>query len=108
MLSAGQVWGIVTDQINAYFGVLGSSLNDLSQPLTGFRAVMSNIWKFLFSVLAQTMGKAASSTSVFVHYLVKIRRRDETIRSSRVSWRVLIPNNRKFRMGVCYICLSQF
>jgi len=69
---AGQVWGIVTDQINSYFGVLGSSLNDLSEPLTGFRAVISNIRKFLFSFLAQTMSKAASSTSVFIHYLVKI------------------------------------
>ena len=70
---AGNIWGIVVDQINAYFGVLGSSLNDLAEPLGAFRNVFSNIRKFMFSFMAQTLTKAANSTSVFVHYLSKIR-----------------------------------
>jgi len=70
---AGSIWGIVVDQINAYFGVLASSLNNLAEPLGAFRNVFSNIRKFLFTFMAQTLAKAANSTSVFVHYLSKIR-----------------------------------
>lgn len=70
---AGSIWGIVIDQINAYFAVLGSSLNDLAEPLGAFRTVFSNIRKFMFAFMAQTLTKAANSTSVFLHYLSKIR-----------------------------------
>jgi len=70
---AGKVWGIVVDQLNSYFAVLGSSLNQLAAPLTAFRNVFSNIRKFLFAFMAQTLAKAANSTSVFLHYLSKIR-----------------------------------
>ena len=70
---AGSIWGIIVDQINAYFGVLASSLNNLAEPLGAFRNVFSNIRKFLFAFMTQTLTKAANSTSVFVHYLSKIR-----------------------------------
>ena len=70
---AGSIWGIVVDQLNAYFGVLGSSLSSLAKPLDAFRNVFSNIRKFLFTFMAQTLAKAANSTGVFVHYLSKIR-----------------------------------
>jgi len=69
---AASVWGIVQAQINTYFGVLGESLGELAKPLGAFRNVISNIRKFLFSFMAQTMSKAAGSASVFVHYLTKI------------------------------------
>jgi hypothetical protein len=70
---AGNFWGIIVDQINAYFGVLGKSLNSLAEPLSGFRSVISNIRKFMFTFMAQSMSKAAGSTSVFIHYLNKIQ-----------------------------------
>lgn len=70
---AGSIWGIIIDQINSYFGVLGDSLNELAKPLGEFRNVFSNIRRFMFSFMAQTLSKAANSTSVFVHYLSKIR-----------------------------------
>jgi hypothetical protein len=70
---AGSIWGLVIDQINAYFGILGESLNQLAEPLTAFRSVFTNIRKFMFSFMAQTLSKAAGSTSLFVHYLSKIR-----------------------------------
>jgi hypothetical protein len=70
---AGNFWGIIVDQINVYFGVLGSSLNSLTKPLSGFRSVITNIRKFMFTFMAQSMSKAAGSTSVFIHYLNKIQ-----------------------------------
>lgn len=70
---AGQIWAIVQAQINTYFGVLGESLGELASPLNAFRNVIANIRKFLFSFMAQSMSKAAGSTSVFIHYLAKIR-----------------------------------
>jgi hypothetical protein len=70
---AGSIWGIVQAQINSYFGVLLSSLGELAGPLDVFRLVISNIRKFLFSFMAQSMSKAAGSTSMFLHYLTKIQ-----------------------------------
>jgi hypothetical protein len=70
---AGNFWGIIVDQINAYFGVLGKSLSSLAEPLSGFRSVISNIRKFMFTFMAQSMSKAAGSTSVFIYYLNKIQ-----------------------------------
>jgi hypothetical protein len=69
---AANIWEIVQKQINVYFGVVGQSIGQLTGPLTAFRNVFGNIRKFLFSVMAQTMSKAAASTSVFIHYLTKI------------------------------------
>jgi hypothetical protein len=70
---AASIWGIVQAQLTSYFGVLGSSLGQLKSPLDLIRWVISRIRKFLFSFMAQTMSKAASSTSVFLHYLAKIQ-----------------------------------
>jgi hypothetical protein len=70
---AASIWGIVQAQLNSYFGVLGESLGELTKPLDLFRYVISRIRKFMFSFMAQTMSKAAGSTSVFLHYLIKIQ-----------------------------------
>jgi len=70
---AASIWGIVQAQLNSYFGVLGESLGQLTGPLDLFRYVISRIRKFMFSFMAQTMSKAAGSTSVFLHYLTKIQ-----------------------------------
>ena len=70
---AASIWGIVQAQLNSYFGVLGLSLSQLTKPLELIRWVISRIRKFLFSFMAQTMSKAAGSTSIFLHYLAKIR-----------------------------------
>jgi len=70
---AANIWSIIQEQINVYFNVVGESIGQLAKPLDAFRNVISNIRKFLFSFMAQTMSKAAASTSVFLHYLTKIR-----------------------------------
>lgn len=70
---AASIWSIVQAQMNAYFGVLLSSLGELAGPLDIFRLVISKIRKFLFSFMAQSMSKAVGSTSMFLHYLTKIQ-----------------------------------
>jgi hypothetical protein len=70
---AASIWSIIQEQINVYFNVVGESIGQLAKPLDAFRNVISNIRKFMFSFMAQTMSKAAASTSVFLHYLAKIR-----------------------------------
>jgi hypothetical protein len=70
---AESIWAIVKAQIGTYFGVLGDSLGSLASPLEAIRNVISNIRKFLFTFMAQSMSKAANSASVFLHYLSKIK-----------------------------------
>jgi hypothetical protein len=70
---SSSVWGLVGDQINAYFGTLGNTLGNLNQPFSDFRNYISNTRKFMFSFLSQTMSKAANSTGTFIYYLQKFR-----------------------------------
>jgi hypothetical protein len=70
---ATSVWSIIQAQINVYFKIVADSIGELASPLSAFRNVIANIRGFLFAFMAQTMSKAAGSTSVFLHYLAKIR-----------------------------------
>jgi hypothetical protein len=70
---AGQIFKFLIDGINQLFATTIGSLGELAAPLTDFRAMFSKIRGGMLSFTATTVSKAASSTSVFVHYLIKIR-----------------------------------
>ena len=71
--AAGNVWGIIVDQFNTYFGVVGDSITEMVGPLNAFRDVMSNIRKFLLDYTKQVLSKILNSMSSFSFILVKIR-----------------------------------
>jgi len=70
---AGHYFSFLFDGIGQYFGVLENSLGELANPLEAFRDVFANIRGFMLKFASATFSKAASSTSVFVHYLIKIQ-----------------------------------
>lgn len=70
---AAEFWKLILDQLQGYFGVLGDSLGALASPLGIFREVINRIRGFMMAFASSTISKAASSMSVFVHYLVKIQ-----------------------------------
>ena len=70
---AGEIFKYSLDGINQLLGNFTSSLGEFIQPLKLFRSLFSRIRGFMFSFMATSMSKAASSTSIFVHYLIKIR-----------------------------------
>ncbi len=61
------------DGIRQLLGTFTSSLGEITGSLGTFRSVFSTIRKFMLSFTASTMNKVASSSSVFIHYLIKIR-----------------------------------
>lgn len=70
---SGHFFSFLFDGIGQYFGVLENSLGELASPLEAFRDVFANIRGFILKFASATFSKAASSTSVFVHYLIKIQ-----------------------------------
>jgi len=70
---AGHYFSFLTDGISQYSDVLSDSLGELAEPLKGFRDVISNIRGFMLKFASGTFSKAASATSMFVHYLIKIQ-----------------------------------
>lgn len=70
---SGHFFSFLFDGIGQYFGVLENSLGELASPLEAFRDVFANIRGFMLKFASATFSKAASSTSVFVHYLIKIQ-----------------------------------
>ena len=70
---AGHYFSFIIDGIAQYFDVLEGSLGNLAEPLKQFRNVFGNIRGFMMKFASSTFSKAASSTSVFVHYLIKIQ-----------------------------------
>lgn len=61
------------DAIHELLATFTSSLSELTGSLSIFRNLFSRMRKFMMSFTASTMSKAASSSSVFIHYLIKIR-----------------------------------
>lgn len=61
------------DAIHQLLGTFTSSLTELTGSLGIFRNLFSRLRKFMLSFTMSTMSKAASSSSVFIHYLIKIR-----------------------------------
>lgn len=61
------------DVIHMLLGTVVSALGEFTGPLSIFRDMFSRLRKFILSFTASTMSKAASSSSVFIHYLIKLR-----------------------------------
>lgn len=70
---SNEILKVPLDGINSLFSVMGSALSEFSGPLSIFRVMFSKMRGFVLSFTASTMSKAATSTSVFIHYLIKIR-----------------------------------
>jgi hypothetical protein len=70
---AGEFYKLVLDQVQSYFSILTGSLGEMLNPLTLFRGIITKIRGFLLTFAKLTISKAASSMSVFLHYLEKIR-----------------------------------
>jgi hypothetical protein len=70
---SNEILKVPMDAINSLFSVMGSSLSEFSGPMSIFRVMFAKMRGFVLSFTASTMSKAASSTSIFIHYLIKIR-----------------------------------
>ena len=68
-----EVFKPILDVINSMFSDIHSSLGELTAPLNLFRQLFTRIRKFMLGFMDSTFGKITSSTSVFTHYLIKIR-----------------------------------
>lgn len=70
---SNEILKVPLDGINSLFSVMGTALSEFSGPMSIFRVMFSKMRGFVLSFTASTLSKAASSTSVFIHYLIKIR-----------------------------------
>ncbi len=61
------------DGIHALLGTVTSSLGEFIKPLGTFRSVFSIIRNVLLKFTASTFSKIASSSSIFIHYVIKIQ-----------------------------------
>ncbi len=61
------------DAINDLLKTITGSIKEMTGPMSLFRQMFSRIRKFMLSFAASTFSKIASSSSVFIHYLIKIR-----------------------------------
>ena len=61
------------DGLNSMFATTGDSLGEITGSLGLFHSMFGRLRKFMLSFAVTTLSKAASSTSMFVHYLIKIR-----------------------------------
>jgi len=61
------------DVIHMLLGTVVSALSEMTAPLGVFRNMFSRLRKFILSFTASTMSKATTSSSVFIHYLIKLR-----------------------------------
>lgn len=70
---SNEILKVPLDAINSLFSVMGSALSEFTGPLATFRSMFSSMRMFILSMTTTAMGKAASSASVFIYYLIKIR-----------------------------------
>lgn len=61
------------DGIHSLLGVAVGSLAEFTGPLSIFRNMFTRLRKFVLSFAASTFSKIASSSSVMVHYMIKIQ-----------------------------------
>jgi hypothetical protein len=61
------------DGIASLLKSTNDNLAEMTGPLAIFRSMFSRIRGFMLGFTMSTMSKAASSTSVFIHYLIKVR-----------------------------------
>jgi hypothetical protein len=72
-LFGNEVLKVPLDGLGAMFKLVGSSIAEVTAPLPLMRALFGRIRKFMLSFGASTFSKVASTSSVFIHYLIKIR-----------------------------------
>lgn len=70
---SNEILKVPLDSINSLFSVMGASLSEFTGPMAIFRVMFSKLRGFVLSFTASTMSKAASSTSIFIHFLIKIQ-----------------------------------
>lgn len=97
---------LLLDPINALFGSIHSSIGEMITPLTLFRQMFSRMRKFMLSFTISTFGKITSSTSVFVHYLIKIRDVLKRFVGEGYIAAFLVNTGVNFIMSFVYLCIS--
>jgi hypothetical protein len=61
------------DVLKLFLGTFTSSLSEITGPVSLMRSLFTRLRGFMLSFTASTMSKAATSTSTFIYYLIKIR-----------------------------------
>ena len=97
---------LLLDPINALFGDIHSSLSEMTTPLKLFRQLFGRMRKFMMSFTISTFGKITSSTSVFVHYLIKIRDVLKRFVGEGYIAAFLVNAGVDFVMSFVYLCIS--
>lgn len=61
------------DGIHSLLKTTNSSLSEITGPLPMFRGMFSKIRNFMLGFTANTLGKVVTTSSVFVHFLIKLQ-----------------------------------
>lgn len=100
------VFKIALDPINAMFGEIHSTIGDLINPLKLFRELFARIRKFMLSFTVSTFSKITDSTSVFIHYLIKIRDVLKRFVGEGYIATFLVNAGADFVLSFVYLCIS--
>jgi hypothetical protein len=100
------VFKLALDPINAMFGEVHSTLGDLINPLKLFRELFARIRKFMLSFTVSTFSKITDSTSVFIHYLIKIRDVLKRFVGEGYIATFLVNAGADFVLSFVYLCIS--
>lgn len=100
------VFKLVLDPINGLFADIHSSIGEMTTPLTIFRDMFGRMRKFMLSFTISTFGKITASTSVFVHYLIKIRDILKRFVGEGYIAAFLVNTGIDFVMSFVYLCIS--
>ena len=100
------VFKLLLDPINALFGDIHSSIREMITPLSLFREIFTRMRKFMLSFTISTFGKITSSTSVFVHYLIKIQDVLKRFVGEGYIAAFLVNTGVDFIMSFVYLCIS--
>lgn len=68
-----EIFKVALDGVHALLGTVTSSLGEFVKPLSTFRGVFTMVRNVILKFTASTFSKIASSSSVFIHYLIKIQ-----------------------------------
>lgn len=68
-----EVLKVSLDGVHALLGTVVSSLGEFVKPLSTFRGMFSMIRNVILKFTASTFSKIASSSSIFIHYVIKIQ-----------------------------------
>jgi hypothetical protein len=103
---AHELFKYIIDGVNLQFGILGEGLKELSGPLPLIRELFTRIRKFMLSFASQTFGKIASSMSVIVVYLIKIRDILKRFVGEGYIATFLVNAGIDFTMSFVYLCIT--